>query len=194
MEIDSVPHHWWTFGLRGLAAVIFGILAFAWPGLTLTTLVLLFGAFVLINGVMAILSAIRSKGNHLWVLLLEGVIGIVAGLLVFIWPGLTAVLLLYIIAAWAIMSGVLEIVSAVRLRTIIEHEWAWIISGALSIVFGCIAVARPGAGALAVVWLIGAYAILFGITLFFVAWRIHDLERSEHGHRGGAGVQQPVAP
>jgi uncharacterized membrane protein HdeD (DUF308 family) len=194
MEIGSVPRHWWAFALRGLAAVIFGILAFAWPGLTLATLVLLFGIFVLIDAVMAIISAIRSKGDHVWVLLLEGVVAVVAGVLVLGWPGITALLLLYIIAAWAIVSGILEIVSAVRLRTIIEHEWAWILSGALSIVFGVVAIARPGAGALAIIWLIGAYAILFGITLFFVAWRIRDLEQSEHGHRGGAGVHQPVVP
>ncbi len=194
MEIGIVPRHWWAFAVRGVAAIIFGVLAFAWPGVTLAVIVLLFGVFALIDGVMAITSAIRSQGDHLWVLLLEGVVAIVAGLLVFSWPGLTALVLLYIIAAWAIVSGILEIVSAVRLRTIIEHEWAWIVSGVLSILFGLIAIAQPGAGALAIIWLIGAYAILFGISLCLVAWRIRELEQAEHGHRGGASVQQPFVP
>jgi len=194
MEIGVVPRHWWAFALRGLAAIIFGILAFGWPGLTLVTLALFFGSFVLVNGVMAIISAIRTKGDHLWVLLLEGTLGILAGLLVLAMPGITALLLLFVIAAWAIATGILDIVSAIRLRTIIEHEWAWILAGVLSVLFGIVLLAQPGAGALAVAWIIGIYAVLFGITMLFVAWRIRALERTEHGHRGGAGVQQPVAP
>ncbi|HEV2235870.1 MAG TPA: DUF308 domain-containing protein, partial [Ktedonobacterales bacterium] len=151
LETGVVPRHWWAFALRGVAAVGFGVLAFAWPGITLATLVLFFGAFALVNGVMAIISAIRSGGDHLWVLLLEGGLGILAGIAVFSWPAMTALVLLYFIALWAIVTGVLEVISALRLRKVIEHEWAWIVSGALSIVFGLIMIAQPGAGALAVI-------------------------------------------
>ena len=108
--------------------------------------------------------------------------------------GMTALLLLFWIAAWAIVTGVLEIISAIRLRTVIEHEWSWIIGGVLSVLFGAIMIAQPGAGALAVVWLIGAYAILFGFSLFALAWRVYSFEQAEHEHRGGASAHQPVAP
>jgi uncharacterized membrane protein HdeD (DUF308 family) len=188
------PRHWWAFAVRGIVAIIFGVLAFIWPGLTLATLVLLFAAFALVNGVMAIISAIRTRGDHVWLLLLEGVLGIVAGLLVFSWPGITALLLVYVIGVWAVIAGVLEIISAVRLRKLVRHDWAWMISGALSIVFGLLMLANPGAGALALAWLIGAYAVLFGITMCAVAWRVYELERSQRGHPGSASVQQPVVP
>ncbi|MBV9895461.1 MAG: HdeD family acid-resistance protein [Chloroflexi bacterium] len=194
VEAGVVPRHWWTFALRGAAAIAFGILAFAWPGLTVASLVLLFGAFSLVNGVMTIISAIRRTATeHVWLLLLEGVLGIIAGLAVFTWPGITALILLYWIAAWAIVTGVMEAISAVRLRNTIHHEWSWIVSGALSVIFGLILLARPGAGAVAIAWMIGIYAVLFGISLLVVAWRIHDLDRSEHGHPGSAGIQQPVS-
>jgi uncharacterized membrane protein HdeD (DUF308 family) len=193
LETGVVPRHWWAFALRGVAAVAFGVLAFAWPGITLATLVLLFGAFALVNGIMAIISAIRSGGDHLWVLLLEGGLGILAGIAVFSWPAITALVLLYLIGAWAIITGVLEIISALRLRKVIEHEWAWVIGGALSVVFGLIMIGQPGVGALAVLWLIGTYAILFGFSLFILAWRVHEFEHKEHGHPGGASAQ-PVAP
>jgi uncharacterized membrane protein HdeD (DUF308 family) len=188
------PRHWWAFVVRGIAAIIFGALAFIWPGLTLSTLILLFAAFALVNGVMAIISAIRTRGDHLWMLLLEGVLGIVTGLLVFSWPGITALLLVFVIGVWAVITGVLEIISAVRLRKVVRHEWAWIISGVLSIVFGLLLLANPGAGALALAWLIGAYAVLFGISMFAVGWQVYDMERSQHGHPGSAGAQQPVVP
>jgi uncharacterized membrane protein HdeD (DUF308 family) len=191
-EEHVMPRHWWAFGLRGLAAVVFGILALAWPGLTLGVLILLFGAFALVDGVMAVISAFRSQGDNLWWLLVSGALGIVAGLVVFSWPGLTAVVLVYFIAAWAVVTGVLEVISAVRLRAIIEREWVWIITGALSVVFGILIMFNPGAGALAVTWLIGIYAILEGISLFVVAWRFYELEHGK-GH-GGQSLHQPVAP
>ena len=194
LDYSLVPRHWWAFAVRGAAAVIFGILAFAWPGLTLTVLVALFGAFALINGVATIISAIRSQGDRLWLPLLEGALGIVVGVVVFSLPGLSALVLLYWIAAWAIVIGVLESISAVRLRGVIEHDWTWIISGLLSVIFGVILIAQPGAGALAVVWIIGIYAVLFGVSLFVLAWRVRELEQSDRGHPGGAGVPRPVAP
>jgi uncharacterized membrane protein HdeD (DUF308 family) len=193
-EHGLAPHHWWAFVIRGIAAIIFGVLAFVWPGLTLAALIFMFAIFALVNGIMAIISAIRTRGEHVWLLLLEGILGIVAGLLVFSWPGITALLLVFVIGVWAVLTGVLEVISAMRLRKVVNHEWAWVISGVLSVVFGVLIMAKPGAGALALVWLIGAYAVLFGISMFAVAWRVYEMERSEHGHPGSASVHQPVAP
>jgi uncharacterized membrane protein HdeD (DUF308 family) len=191
-ELDLVARPWWVLAVRGVAAVVFGLLALALPGITLYMLVLLFGAYALIDGVLAIGSAIRSGGRHLWYLLAEGVVGILAGIAAFAWPGLTAFVLLVIIAAWAIVTGLLEVISAVRLRNVIHHEWAWIISGVLSLLFGVLLLARPAEGALAVVWLIGLYAILFGLAMFGLAWEIRELDR--HTRAGGAApVHQPAA-
>jgi uncharacterized membrane protein HdeD (DUF308 family) len=190
-----MPTHWWAFGLRGAVAVVFGILCFALPGLTLGVLVLLFGAFALVDGVMSIISAIRSQGDHVWSMVLRGVLGILAGIVVFVWPGMTALVLVYFIAAWAVVTGVLEVFSAIRLRKVV-NEWAWIIGGVLSVLFGVLIMANPGAGALALVWVIGIFAILEGITLFVMAWRVHELEEAaEHGgHPGGESLHQPAAP
>jgi uncharacterized membrane protein HdeD (DUF308 family) len=194
MASGVVPRYWWALAVRGVAAVVFGILAFVWPGLTLGLLVLLFGVFALVNGVLAIISAVRSKGEQVWTLLLEGVVGILAGLAVFVWPGLTALVLLYFIAGWAILTGALEVASAIRLREVIDNEWSSLLGGVLSIVFGAILLAAPAAGALALVWIIAVYAVLYGITLFGLAWRVREIEEKEHGHPGGAGLQQPAAP
>jgi uncharacterized membrane protein HdeD (DUF308 family) len=194
MASGVVPRYWWALAVRGVAAVVFGILAFVWPGLTLGLLVLLFGVFALVNGVLAIISAVRSKGEQVWTLLLEGVVGILAGLAVLVWPGLTALVLLYFIAGWAILTGALEVASAIRLREVIDNEWSSLLGGVLSIVFGAILLAAPAAGALALVWIIAVYAVLYGITLFGLAWRVREIEEKEHGHPGGAGLQQPAAP
>src|SRR5436309_1161366 len=121
------------FALRGVAAILFGILAFAWPGVTLTVLVLLFGAYSLVNGVLALASAFRTRHDHRWGLLLEGLAGIAAGLVTLFMPGLTALVLLYIIAAWALLTGVLQLVAAVRLRKVIHDEWWLILSGVASL-------------------------------------------------------------
>src|SRR5215813_8256812 len=108
--IGDLPRHWWVVGLRGLAAIIFGIMAFIWPGITLSVLVLLFGAYAIVDGVLALYAAARSGGQNVWAPLLEGVLGIIAGIVAFVWPGLTALTLVYIIAAWAIVTGVLELI------------------------------------------------------------------------------------
>jgi uncharacterized membrane protein HdeD (DUF308 family) len=172
--VDDLARHWWVIALRGLAAVLFGVLAFAWPGMTLAVLVLLFGAYALIDGILAVAVAARGGTDHRWVLGLEGVVGVLAGLATFAFPGLTALVLLYIIAFWAILTGVLEVTAAVRLRRAITNEWGLIIGGVLSVVFGIVLIAAPGAGALAVVFLIGAYAVLFGVTLLTLSWRLRS--------------------
>jgi uncharacterized membrane protein HdeD (DUF308 family) len=173
--IGDLPRHWWVVALRGLAAIIFGILAFIWPGITLTVVILFYGAYALVDGLLAVYAAIRSRGQHLWALLLEGIVGIAAGLIALFWPALTALALVYVIAVWAILTGALEIVAAVRMRRVISNEWALIFAGALSVVFGVLLVIQPGAGALTLVWLIGLYAVLFGLGLLVVAWRLRGL-------------------
>jgi uncharacterized membrane protein HdeD (DUF308 family) len=173
--IGDLPRHWWVVALRGLAAIIFGILAFIWPGITLTVVILFYGAYALVDGLLAVYAAIRSRGQHLWALLLEGIVGIAAGLIALLWPALTALALVYVIAVWAILTGALEIVAAVRMRRVISNEWALIFAGALSVVFGVLLVIQPGAGALTLVWLIGLYAVLFGLGLLVVAWRLRGL-------------------
>jgi uncharacterized membrane protein HdeD (DUF308 family) len=184
MLIDQLARHWWVIALRGLVAVLFGVLAFAWPGMTLAVLVLLFGAYALVDGILGIVAAARGGTEHRWAMLVEGVIGVLAGIAAFGMPGLTALVLLYIIAAWAVLTGVLEIVAAVRLRRVIENEWALIVGGALSVLFGIVLIVSPGAGALAVVWLIGAYAVVFGVTLLALSWRLRGLAQ-------GLGVVGP---
>ena len=181
--VDDLARHWWVIALRGLAAVLFGVLTFAWPGITLAVLVLLFGAYALVDGVLAIVVAVRGGTDHRVVLGLEGVVGVLAGLATFVFPGLTALVLLYIIAFWAILTGVLEVVAAVRLRRVITNEWGLIIGGVLSVLFGIVLVAAPGTGALAVVFLIGIYAVVFGIALLVMSWGLRS--HAQHLPAGG---------
>jgi uncharacterized membrane protein HdeD (DUF308 family) len=181
IDIEISSRHWWAFALRGVAAILFGLLAFILPGATLIVLVWLWGAYALVDGVLALLSAFRTDHDHRWGLLLEGIVGVGVGIVAFAWPDLTAVALLYIIAAWALLTGVLELVAAVRLRRVIQNEWWLVLSGIVSVLFGLVLIAAPGAGALAVVWLIGAYAIVFGILLVGLAMRLYSI-----GQRRGA--------
>ncbi len=175
--VDDLARHWWVIALRGVAAVLFGVLAFVWPGMTLAVLVLLFGAYALVDGVLAIVVAVRGGTDHRLAMGLEGVVSELAGLAAFVFPGLTALVLLYIIAFWAILTGVLEVVAAIRLRRAITNEWGLIIGGVLSVLFGIVLIAAPGAGALAVVFLIGAYAVLFGVTLLMLSWGLRSHEQ-----------------
>ena len=174
--------------MRGLAAIVFGVLAFVWPDITLFALVLLFGAYMLVDGIFAIVAAVRAAGREArwWLLLIEGVLGVLAGLVAAFWPGLTALALLYFIAAWAIVSGILEVIGAIRLRREIEGEWALGLSGALSVLFGILLVVIPApAGLLSLVWLIGAYALVFGVLLLVLAFRL----RSAPGMRTSQRVE-----
>lgn len=174
---EILTQRWWAVGLRGLFALVFGVLVLAWPAISLYVLVLLFAAYAFVDGLFAVLSAISKAAEgrtRWWPMLLEGVVGIAAGVLAALWPGLTALVLLYLIAAWAMITGVFEIVEAVRLRREIKGEWLLALGGLASLVFGLFLVIFPGAGALAVVWLIGAYSILFGIVLLALAFRLRQ--------------------
>jgi uncharacterized membrane protein HdeD (DUF308 family) len=174
---DTLRRNWWLLALRGLAAVLFGVLAFIWPGVTLLTLVWLFGAFALVNGILSfVLAAKAPKGfPRFGSLILGGLLGILAGLLTFVMPGITALGLLILIASWAMVTGILEIIAAIKLRKEISNEWLLILAGLASVAFGVVLLLRPAAGALVLVWWIGAYALVFGILLFVLAFRMRSL-------------------
>lgn len=184
--LTMLARNWWMLAVRGAAAILFGIGAFVWPGLTLSVLVLLFGAYALVDGVFALVAGVIDRGGQRWwVLLLEGLAGIVVGVLTFLWPGVTALVLLWLIAAWALITGAFEIAAAVRLRKEIEHEWSLGLAGLASLIFGALLFAMPGAGALALVWMIGAYALVFGALLLVLAFRLRGLREPEAPQAGG---------
>ena len=172
--VHVLASKWWALLLRGLVALIFGILTFVWPGISLTALVFLFGAYALVNGLFTVVAAFEAPHSysHWWALLLEGVFGVIAGVLSFVWPGITALVLLYLIAAWAVVTGAFSIAAAVRLRKVMTGEWLLALSGVLSALFGLILAAWPGTGALAVLWLIGVYAVALGVILMALAFKL----------------------
>jgi uncharacterized membrane protein HdeD (DUF308 family) len=171
--LHALAKNWWLILLRGICAILFGVLAFAWPGVTLVTLVVLYGAFALADGVLAVAAAITGgAAAPRWWLAVVGLAGIAAGLLTFLWPGVTALVLLVFIALWAIVTGVLQIVGAIQLRKEIDNEWLLIVGGVLSVLFGLAVLVRPGAGALALIFVIGAFAIAYGIILVAFAFRL----------------------
>ncbi len=172
--LHTLGRVWWLVLLRGIAAIVFGVLAWTWPGATLITLVLFWGAYALVDGVAALWGGWQAKdgGKPMWQVVLIGVLGIAAGIVTFLAPGVTAIALLLLIAGWAIVNGLLQVAAAIRLRKEIANEWLLILSGALSIVFGVLMVANPGAGALAVLWLIGAFAVVYGALLVVLAFKL----------------------
>lgn len=180
--VDLLARNWGWVMLRGVAALVFGLLALFNPGITVAALVILFGAYALVDGISTIISAIANRhGEPHWVaLLIGGIVSIAAGVVTFARPGFTALALLYLIAAWAIITGILEIVAAIRLREAIRGEWLLILAGVLSVLFGVLLIVAPGAGALAVVLWIGAYAVVFGIVLIILAFRLRQWHR-EYG-------------
>jgi uncharacterized membrane protein HdeD (DUF308 family) len=185
-ELFPVTARWWALVIRGLAAVAFGILAFVKPSISLLALVILWGAYALVDGVFATVLSIRGARivrGWGWQLA-GGIVSIGAGVVAFLWPGMTALVLLAVIAAWAVLTGTAEVVTAVRLRRHLRGEWMLAASGILSIVFGVTLAANPGAGALAVTWLIGLYALLFGALLVALGFRL----------RHWAGIPEHPAP
>jgi uncharacterized membrane protein HdeD (DUF308 family) len=160
--------------LRGIVAIIFGLVAFFMPVATLYALTILFGAYALIDGIVNLVAAVRSArhGEHWWALLLEGLAGLGAAAVTMVWPLLTLVVLIYIIAAWALITGILEIIAAIRLRRVITGEWLLVLTGVASIVFGLVLFAAPGPGAVVIAWWIGIYVFIFGLLMLGLAFRL----------------------
>ncbi|MHB1551585.1 MAG: HdeD family acid-resistance protein [Vulcanimicrobiaceae bacterium] len=174
--LQVLARNWWALLVRGIAAILFGILAFALPGTTLFVLVMLFGAYALVDGVFALVAAVRAAEAHtrFWPLAVEGIVGSVIGLATFFYPGITAMALLFLIAAWAVLTGILEIAAALQLRRELAGEIWLVVSGVLSIAFGILIVAFPGGGVLAVLWILAVYAILFGAALVALGLRLRS--------------------
>ena len=171
---EYLSRNWGWLVLRGVAAVLFGVLALARPGVTLAALVFMWGAYAIADGVLAMIAGwkIRDQGRPFWSLFFAGAVGVAAGVATYRWPGLTALVLLFGIAARAIGVGILQVVAAIRLRKAIEGEWALGLSGLLSVAFGVVAAIHPGAGALAMLWMIGGYAVGFGVLLIGLGLRV----------------------
>jgi uncharacterized membrane protein HdeD (DUF308 family) len=175
--IEALKRYWWLLVIRGICGIVFGVIAFAYPGLALATLVILFGAWVLIDGVFRIVGATAGRasdpdwGFHLIV----GILGILVGVLTFRSPGITALALVIYIAAWALMVGAVEIALAIKLRREMKGEWFLILMGLASIIFAVLLLWNPGPGALALLWLIASYAIVFGLLAIILGFRLRSL-------------------
>jgi uncharacterized membrane protein HdeD (DUF308 family) len=177
-----LARNWWALALRGLFALALGIAALSWPGMTLAALLILYGAYALCDGLVAVVACLPSFSGRgweepWWSLILEGVAGIVVGMLTLSWPAITALALVYLLAAWSVSTGVLEIMAAARLRAEVPGEWALGLSGALSVLFGVILAMSPEACALALVYLLGAYATIVGLLMLTLAVRLRGRPR-----------------
>jgi uncharacterized membrane protein HdeD (DUF308 family) len=179
-----LARNWWALVLRGVLAIVFGVLAFVNPGLTLSTLILLFGAYSLVDGVFAIIAGLRAAQRHerWWPFALEGLASIVVGILAFLMPLAAAFALLMIASAWSIVTGILRIAAAIRLRREINGEWLLILNGLLSVAFGVVIVLFPGWGLVWLVWMVGMYAIIFGVILVALGFRLRG-----HGAKVATG-------
>jgi uncharacterized membrane protein HdeD (DUF308 family) len=170
--------NWDMVLVRGILAILFGIAALVMPGVTLKVLVVLFGGYALVNGVISSVIAIkdREEYSNWWLLLLAGLVSMGVGIVTFVWPDITTKTLFYLIVIWAILTGVIEILLAIEFRKVIKGEWLLVLEGILSVAFGVLLIAQPKAGALAVLWLIGLYAIAYGVLLVVLAFRLRNLE------------------
>ena len=176
--LGLVAHDWWVFAIRGIAAIVFGILAFIWPERTLTVLVVLFGAYVFVDGVALLVALVRGYAEarrNAWAVGIMGVLGIVVGVATFVWPGLTALTLLYLVAFWAIATGAIQVIAAIALRRELDGEFWMALGGVVSIVFGALLIAFPGEGLISLVWLVGIWAIVFGGSSLGLAYRLHEI-------------------
>jgi uncharacterized membrane protein HdeD (DUF308 family) len=171
---------WWIPAIRGVIAILFGILALVWPGLTLLGLIALFAAYAFLGGAVSVIGALQNRKNddEWWLLFMLGLVAIGAGVVAMTRPGLTALVLVLVMGANALVSGVLDIAAAIRLRKVMEGEWMLILSGVMSIAFGVLVFLFPGAGAMALIWLISLYAVLTGALLLGSAFRVRATLRN----------------
>jgi uncharacterized membrane protein HdeD (DUF308 family) len=185
---------WKTHAWRGLAALAFGLATLVWPAVTLYVLVVLFGALALVDGVATLVALARRRvaehGNRFW-LLVRGLLGVAAGIVAFVWPGITALALVYVIAAWALLVGATEIAAAVQHREEAGSPWLLGLTGALTVLFGVLAAIFPGAGALAITWMIGWFAVLRGGIDLALAWQLRKVENERATSDGTAAVGRP---
>lgn len=180
---ETLFKYWWQPVIRGIVAIVFGVLAFVMPIVTLATLVLFIGAYLFVNGIFLAASAIGSRKvkEDWWLFLVEGVMSVILGVFTFFVPGITAIALVIYIAAWALATGVLEIVAAMKLRKVMKHEALLALAGVASIIFALLLMLNPAVGALSLLWLIAAYAIVFGLLHTILGFEVHH-----HGKKLGA--------
>ncbi len=184
MPVD-LGERWWAVSLRGIAAILFGIIALIYPGVGLATLVLLFGIYAIVEGVLNLASAVTGRGRQpWWALTLEGLVSIAAGIVAFARPAVAILVAVWVIGSWAIVTGVLEIVAAIRLRKQVRGEWLLALAGVLSVALGVLLFAAPGAGAFVITIWIGVYAIVFGALLFVLGLRLRRVRRIISGPPG----------
>jgi uncharacterized membrane protein HdeD (DUF308 family) len=170
-DLGTRKRDWWLLAIRGVAAILFGLAAFVWPGITLELLVLLFAIYVLVDGAISLVAFLRRPGQP-GSLLVQGIVSIVAGVIALLFPGLAALSVVILIAAWAILLGIAEIALTFRLHERLPVELLWVLAGIASIVFGIVLIAFPSAGALALIWLIGAYALFLGVLLVILGFSL----------------------
>jgi uncharacterized membrane protein HdeD (DUF308 family) len=180
VDVETLSENWWVVAIRGLAGILFGVFTLLAPAISLAALVLVFGAWAFVDGVLAIVTAARRHGtsDRWWMLLLEGFAGVAIGLITLFVPGITALLLLYLIAARALITGVLQLVAAVRLRKAVTGEWLLVLGGIASVLWGLLLIIFPGPGALALVLWIGAFSFVFGALMLGLAYRLRSLGRT----------------
>jgi len=185
--VRSLAQNWWALVIRGVAGVLFGLGALVWPPAAVAALVLLFGAYALVDGIFNIVAAVRAprEGRRWGWLMFSGVIGIATGLITFFFPGITALALVVLVASWSLVTGAAEIVAAIRLRKQIRHEWLWILSGLLSVAFGVLLLVLPAAGAVALAVWIGAYMLVFGALLIAFGLRLRKWVRTDRTSENG---------
>lgn len=182
-----LAQNWWVVALRGVLGIAFGVIALIWPDITLLSLVLLFSAYMLVDGILAIVSAVRAaRSGHRWLLLVaEGLLRIAVGVLAFLWPEITVLAFVIIVAVWSIVSGSMMVAAALRLNRAYGRGWMSI-GGFLSVVLGILLIAAPPVGALILTWWIGIYAAMFGVILLVLAFRLHA---HRHDHPQSAAPQ-----
>ncbi len=181
--LTVLSKNWWLVALRGVVAVLFGILTLMNPGIALSSLVLLFGAYAIVDGVAAVWSSVTHRDQQgWWIHLLEGVVSVAAGVVTFVYPAITALILLYVVAIWAIMTGILEIWAAIQLRKEITGELWMGLSGLLSVIFGIILIVNPGPGLLTLLWIVSIYAIAFGVSLILLSLRVRGTTHKTPTH------------
>lgn len=185
-----LANNWWSLVLRGSLAILLGIIMLAWPGITVGALVILFGAYALVDGVVSIIGAVKASRSHeRWgFLVAEGVVGIVAGLATFAWPAITVLVLVYLIGFWSIVTGAFEIAAAWRLRAHVSGELLLIFAGVISVIFGILLMTFPIAGALAIAIWVGVYALIFGVMLIGLGLRLRSWSRTSLGGSPALGI------